>query len=41
MMNSIFIAGNCPSSKNSKVWTGKYLVWSKAARKYVEDTEPL
>lgn len=34
----IFIPGNVPSSKNSKVWTGKYLVWSKTANKYRKDT---
>ena len=38
-MKSYFIPGNVPSSKNSKVWTGKFLVWSKTARKYVKDTE--
>lgn len=35
----IFIKGNVPSSKNTKQWTGKYLVWSKAAQKYVKETE--
>lgn len=38
-MKDYFIPGNVPSSKNSKVWTGKFLVWSKTARKYVKDTE--
>lgn len=38
-MNEIFIPGNVPSSKNSKVWTGKFLVWSKTAQKYVKSTE--
>lgn len=38
-MNEIFIPGNVPSSKNSKIWTGKHLIWSKAASKYVKDTE--
>lgn len=38
-MNEIFIPGNVPSSKNSKIWTGKHLIWSKTASKYVKDTE--
>ncbi len=38
-MISIFIAGNVPSSKNSKLWTGRKLVWSKTARDYVKNTE--
>ena len=38
-MVEIFIPGNVPSSKNSKVWTGKHLIWSKTATKYVKDTE--
>lgn len=36
---SIFIPGNVPSSKNSKQWTGKRLIWSKAALEYVEKTK--
>lgn len=35
----IFIPKNVPSSKNTKQWTGKYLVWSKTAQKYVRETE--
>jgi hypothetical protein len=35
----IFISGNTPSSKNSKVWTGKFLVSSKATQKYIKATE--
>ena len=35
----IFIKDNVPSSKNSKVWTGKYFVWSKAAQLYVRNTK--
>ena len=38
MTNYIFIGGNVPSSKNSKVWTGKYLVSSKTTRQYIKDT---
>lgn len=38
-MVEIFIKGNVPSSKNSKIWTGKHLIWSKAATKYVKDTD--
>lgn len=36
----IFIKGNVPSSKNSKVWTGRFMVWSKTAQKYKKDTAP-
>ncbi len=32
---SIYIPGDVPSSKNSKIWTGKYLVHSKTAGKYI------
>jgi hypothetical protein len=35
----IFIPGNVPSSKNGKQWTGKLLIWSKAAREYRKATE--
>jgi hypothetical protein len=35
---SIFIAGNVPSSKNSKRWTGKMLINSKTVMKYIKDT---
>jgi len=35
----IFIKGNVPSSKNSKVWTGKFLVWSKTAQKYRKESK--
>lgn len=35
-MNSIFIYGNVPSSKNSKVWTGRFLVQSAAVKKYLK-----
>lgn len=38
-MFEIFIPGNVPSSKNSKVWTGKHLVWSKAAQKYKKESK--
>lgn len=37
-MIEIFIPGNVPSSKNSKVWTGKLLINSKLARSYITDT---
>ena len=36
---SIFIPGNVPSSKNSKQWTGRNLIWSKPAREYREKTQ--
>jgi len=35
----IFIAGNVPSSKNSKRWTGKMLINSKTVMKYIKDTK--
>jgi hypothetical protein len=35
----IFIPGNVSSSKNSKQWTGKFLVYSKTARNYVKKTK--
>jgi hypothetical protein len=35
----IFISGSVPSSKNSKVFTGKFLVWSKAAQKYRKESK--
>ena len=38
-MNSIFIPGNVPSSKNSKQWTGKLLINSKATRAYIKTTQ--
>lgn len=38
-MNTFWIPENVPSSKNSKQWTGKYFVWSKASQKYVKDTK--
>lgn len=38
---SIYIPGDVPSSKNSKVWTGKHLVHSKAAGRYIANTKPI
>jgi len=35
----LFIPGRTPSSKNSKVWTGRFLVWSKSSQKYAKDTK--
>ena len=34
-----FIPGNVPSSKNSKVWTGKFLINSKTTRAYIKESE--
>lgn len=34
----IFIEGNVPSSKNSKQWTGKMLIKSKATMRYEKAT---
>jgi hypothetical protein len=38
-MLEIFIPGNVPSSKNSKQWTGRFMVWSKTSQKYKKDTK--
>lgn len=38
-MAEIFIPGNVPSSKNSKQWTGKFLVHSKQTREYINNTK--
>ncbi len=45
-MEEIFIPFNTPSSKNSKQWTGKFLVsnkntqqWKKDTKKYFEDNK--
>lgn len=35
----IFIRENVPSSKNNKVWTGRYFVWSKRATAYKKLTK--
>lgn len=32
----VFIKGNVPSLKNSKQWTGKYLISSKTVRDYLK-----
>jgi hypothetical protein len=39
--NQIFIPGNVASSKNSKVWTGKFLVSSKTTQNYTKNTVAL
>lgn len=38
-VGSIFIPGNVPSSKNSKQWTGRFLVHSKPTRDYLTTAE--
>tara|TARA_R100000656_G_C3878521_1_gene113855 strand:- start:121 stop:498 length:378 start_codon:yes stop_codon:yes gene_type:complete len=38
-VEDIFIRGNVPSSKNSKIWTGKILVHSKYTSKYVKNSK--
>lgn len=35
----IFIEGNVPSSKNSRVWTGRFSVESKQVQKYRRETK--
>jgi len=32
-----FIRGNVPSSKNSKRWTGKYIIGSKPTMRYIKE----
>lgn len=39
-VNQIFIPFNVPSSKNSKQWTGKFLVSSASVMKWRKKTEP-
>jgi len=38
--NEIYIPFNVSSSKNSKQWTGKYLINSKTTREYIKNTKP-
>lgn len=35
----LYIPHNVPSSKNSKIWTGKHLIWSKTALEYKKKTK--
>ena len=37
--DEIYIPFNVPSSKNSKQWTGKYLINSKTTREYIKNTK--
>ena len=39
MERVFFIPGNTASSKNSKVWTGRFLVWSKPAQQYRKNSK--
>lgn len=36
---AIFISGNVPSSKNGRIWTGRFSIESKAVKKYKSDTK--
>lgn len=38
-MEKIFIEGNVPSSKNSRVYTGKLFIASKSTRNWYKNTE--
>ena len=38
-MDTIFIPGNVPSSKNGKRWTGKYLIHSKTVMNYIKHSK--
>lgn len=40
MRSTLFIPYNTPSSKNSKVWTGKYLINSKTTQTYIRASKP-
>jgi len=35
--DEIFVRGNCPSSKNSQRWTGRYLIKSITTQRYIKD----
>ena len=37
--DTIFIPGHVPSSKNSRVWTGRFFVQSKACQTYKKQSE--
>ncbi len=37
---TLFIPGNVPSSKNNRVWTGKYFVESKACKRWRDSSAP-
>lgn len=39
-MKEWFIPGNVPSSKNSRVWTGRKFIASKATQQWRKDTKP-
>ncbi len=39
MVETIFIPGNTPSSKNSKFWTGKFLISNKTTLRFKDNTE--
>lgn len=41
MEKSFFIPGNTPSSKNSKIWTGRFLISSKTTSRYVKSTKEI
>jgi len=38
---TIYIPGNVPSSKNSKQWTGRFLISSKTVQRYTKETKEL
>lgn len=38
-MTEVWIPGNVPSSKNSRVWTGKYFIASKSVMKWRRETQ--
>ncbi len=38
MKNKIFINGNVASGKNSRIWTGRFLVYSKTASRYIKNS---
>lgn len=40
MSKSWFIPGNVPSSKNSRQWTGKHFIASKATQRWRKESKP-
>lgn len=38
IVKTFFIPGNVPSSKNGRVWTGRYFVFSKATKEYQKNS---
>ena len=39
MPRGIFIPGNVPSSKNGRIWTGRYFIVSKQTQRYYKNSK--